>query len=658
MLKPKQMSKVLVVGHKGMIEPTIETLHNLHVMHIEEYSGEGHFKIGKPLIGAEQDSKKLLKLRSIASFLGLAKSYPSGPVNAERLSSELEERLEALDSDVSEKLERKSSIEADLKDVETKIHEIEPFLGIPINFDLCRGYDSLHVFSGTIKKGINIESKLRDITSEYLLFENDTGIIILFIPITYRTEVSDLLTECEFGEVRAPAISGTPDALQIDLGARRDSLARDIESLLSELDSIKSQYKEFILASEEFLTIETQKKEAPLVFATSDHAFAIEGWIPDDEFATVRSRVEEVTDDRVYVTKIDGAAGGGNVGDDGGNIGDHGDCDDSTVPIEFDNSKIVKPFEAITNLYSRPRYHEIDPTTLIFIAFPLFYGMILGDIGYALILLAISLYGRSKLHGEGWNSLFTVLIYCNISTLFFGILYAEFLGFPLAGLHGHPGLIPGWHTIEIMQGLGGEMITYPIHRTHAILTLLVVTLIVGMAHINLGFITGFSNILKTHGLKAAILEKVSWMVLQLGAIIMLLGAMDIVPGILPVGAGVLVLAVIMMIAGEGAVAVIELPSIVSNVLSYSRLLAVGLSSIGIASAVNLMAGMLMDSGGLLVVVAAIVFIFGHGINTALSIIAPGLHALRLQYVEFFGKFYEGGGRVYNPFGYKRIYTEE
>jgi len=654
MLKPKQMSKVLVVGHKGMIEPTIETLHELHVMHIEEYSGGDHFKIGKPLAGAEQDSKKLLKLRSIASFLGLAKSYPSGPVNAERLSSELEEKLEALDSDVSEKLERKLSIEADLKDVETKIHEIEPFLGIPINFDLCRGYDSLHVFSGTIKKGMDLESKLRDITSEYLLFTNSTGIIILFIPVTHGTEVSDLLTECEFSEVRAPDISGTPDALQIDLGARRDSLARDIESLASEVDSIKSQYKEFILASEEFLTIETQKKEAPLVFATSDHAFAIEGWVPDDEFETVRSRVEEVTDGRVYVTKIDGAVGGGN----GGDIGDHGDCDDSNVPIEFDNPGIVKPFEAVTNLYSRPRYHEIDPTTFIFIAFPLFYGMILGDIGYALILLAISLYGRSKLHGEGWNSLFTVLIYCNISTLVFGILYAEFLGFPLAGLPGHPGLIPGWHTIEIMQGLGGEMITYPIHRTHAVLTLLVVTLIVGMAHINLGFITGFSNILKTHGLKAAILEKVSWMVLQLGAIIMLLGAMDIIPGILPVGAGVLVLAVIMMIAGEGAVAVIELPSILSNVLSYSRLLAVGLSSIGIASAVNLMAGILMDSGGLLVVGAAVVFILGHGINTALSVIAPGLHALRLQYVEFFGKFYEGGGRIYNPFGYKRIYTEE
>ena len=648
MLKPKQMSKVLVIGHKGMIEPTIETLHELHVMHIEEYSGGDHFKIGKPLAGAEQDSKKLLKLRSIASFLGLAKSYPSGPVNAERLSSELEEKLEALDSDVSEKLERKLSIEADLKDVETKIHEIEPFLGIPINFDLCRGYDSLHVFSGTVKKGMDLESKLRDITSEYLLFTNSTGIIILFIPIAYRTEVSDLLTECEFSEVRAPDISGTPDALQIDLGARRDSLARDIESLASEVDSIKSQYKEFILASEEFLTIETQKQEAPLVFATSDHAFAIEGWVPDDEFETVRSRVEEVTDGRVYVTKIDGAVGGGNVGD----------CDDSNVPIEFDNPGIVKPFEAVMNLYARPRYHEIDPTAFVFIAFPLFYGLSLGDIGYALILLAISLYGRSKLHGEGWNSLFTVLIYCNISTLFFGILYSEFLGFPLAGLPGHPGLIPGWDTIPLFAGLGGEHITYPIHRTHIVMTLLVLTLIIGVIHINLGLIAGFCNVSKMHGIKAAILEKVSWMVLQLGAVIMLLGATDIVSGILPMGAGILVLAVIMMIAGEGAVAVIELPSILSNVLSYSRLLAVGLSSIGIASAVNLMAGMLKDSGGLLIVVAAVVFILGHGINTALSVIAPGLHALRLQYVEFFGKFYEGGGRIYNPFGYKRIYTEE
>jgi len=100
--------------------------------------------------------------------------------------------------------------------------------------------------------------------------------------------------------------------------------------------------------------------------------------------------------------------------------------------------------------------------------------------------------------------------------------------------------------------------------------------------------------------------------------------------------------------------------LLSNSLSYTRIIAVGLSSIYIASTINNIVFEMMwpDSFGIMTVFAILVFIFGHGLNTVLSIIAPGLHALRLQYVEFFGKFYEGGGRKYNPFGYIRKYTEE
>ncbi len=638
MLKPKQMSKVLLTGHKDVLEPTIETLHDLHALHIEEYAEDDYFHIGTPLPGAEDDSKKLLKLRSIASFLGIKKPYPQ-PINARQLSSELEGKLETLGSMVSGKLERKSQIEADLKDVQTGMHEVEVFSGIPVNFDLCGGYETLHVFAGTVKKGADVEAGLKGITDEYQFFTGDTGVFILAVPVKYMDSVADLLAEYEFGEVKIPAISGTPDDLISELKNRQDSLTKDIESLSSEIDSVKAEYEDFILASEELLSIETQKKEAPLVFATSEHTFVIDGWIPDDEFETVRSSVEEATGNRVYVTIVEEPV------------------DEANVPIEYDNPKVVKPMEAVMNLYARPRYHEIDPTILVFIAFPLFYGMILGDIGYGLILLGISLYGRSKLHGEGWNSLFTILIYCNIVTLIFGILYAEFLGFPLAGIHGHPGLIPGWDTITLFAGLGGEMVTYPIHRTHLVTTLLVLTLLIGVVHINIGLIAGFRNVLAKHGMKAAVLEKIAWMVLQVGIFLLLFGVMGVVPSMLP-GAVVFALAVIMLVAGEGAVAVIELPSILTNTLSYSRLLAVGLSSIGIATAVNTMSGMAWSSGGIYIVLAAIIFILGHGLNTALSIIAPGLHALRLQYVEFFTKFYEGGGRIYNPFGYNRIYTEE
>ncbi|MEA1944240.1 MAG: V-type ATP synthase subunit I [Euryarchaeota archaeon] len=640
MLKPKQMSKVLLIGHKDLLEPTIETLHNLRMLHIEEYTEEDYFHIGKPLPGVEQDSKKLVKLRSIATFLGMKKPYIT-PTSAEQLSSELEEKLEALDRVVSEKLKRKSDIDAKLKDVETKIHEIEPFSGIQMNFDLCLGYDSLYVFSGTIKKGKDIETELKGITSEYQLCVSSTGVIILFIPVKCKDEVADLLTEYEFNEVKIPAISGVPDELLRELKAQHDSLRRDLETLSSEIDLIKVQYGDFILASEELLSIETQKKEAPLFFATSDHTFAIDGWVPDDLFETVKSRVEAVTDNRVHITRLEEEM-----------------TDDANIPIEYENPEVVKPLEAVMNLYARPRYHEIDPTTIIFITFPLFYGMILGDIGYALILLGLSYYGRSKLHGEGWNSLFTILIYCNIYTLFFGILYGEFLGFSLASHEGHPGLIPWWHTIDLFHAMGGEVVTFPIHRMHLVVTLLVLTIIIGVIHVNLGLIVGFVNVLKKHGMKAAILEKISWMVLQLGAFLILFGMMNIIPTTIP-GASILILSVIMLIAGEGATALIEIPSILSNILSYSRLLAVGLSSIGIASAVNIMSGMLMpEKIGIFTVFASVVFIFGHTINTLLSIIAPGLHALRLQYVEFFGKFYEGGGRTYDPFGYKRVYTEE
>jgi V/A-type H+-transporting ATPase subunit I len=647
MLKPKQMRRVLFVGHKDHLEPTIEVLHDLHVVHIEEYTGEEYFSIGKPLAGVDQDSRMLLKLRSIANFLGIKKSYLE-PTSAEKISSELGKKLDELESAVLEKLKRKSEIEANIKDAETNIHEIRVFSGIPLNFDLCRGYETLHVFTGTIKKGAEIEAGLNPITTDYQLYVGTTGTIVLFVPAKYTDEVAELLNDALFNEVNIPAMSGVPDELLGELKTRLDMFVKDLESLSSEINSMKAQYEEFILASEELLSIDTQKKEAPLFFATSEHAFIIDGWIPDDEFETLESRVKEATGDRVHIALHEETV-------------DEVAADETDVPIEYDNPKIVKPFEAVMNLYGRPKYHEIDPTTFVFIAFPLFYGMILGDIGYALILLGISLYGISKLHGEGWNSLFTVLIYCNIVTLFFGILYGEFLGFSLAGhvSEGHhvAGLIPGWETIELMHGLGDEMITYPVHRTHIITTLLVLTLLIGVIHINIGLTAGFRNVLVKHGMKAAILEKISWIVLQLGVFLLLLGMMGVVTSMLP-GAVVFVLAVIMLVVGEGGTAIMEIPSIMSNVLSYSRLLAVGLSSIGIATAINTMSGMMFDSGGLFIVVAAIIFIFGHALNTALSVIAPGLHALRLQYVEFFTKFYEGGGRIYDPFGYNRIYTEE
>jgi V/A-type H+-transporting ATPase subunit I len=185
----------------------------------------------------------------------------------------------------------------------------------------------------------------------------------------------------------------------------------------------------------------------------------------------------------------------------------------------------------------------------------------------------------------------------------------------------------------------------------------VLTALIGVAHINLGYILGFINEKKKHGFNAAMLEKGSWIVVEIGIVLAVLGYLGYLP--IAVGAAIFVIGFIMLVKGEGVKGPIELPGLLSNSLSYTRLIAVGLSSIYIASTVNLIAfEMIWPQGGIAAVFAILVFIFGHALNTVLSIIAPGLHALRLQYVEFFTKFYEGGGKEYSPFGYIRKYTEE
>jgi V/A-type H+-transporting ATPase subunit I len=189
-----------------------------------------------------------------------------------------------------------------------------------------------------------------------------------------------------------------------------------------------------------------------------------------------------------------------------------------------------------------------------------------------------------------------------------------------------------------------------------------ISVFVGLLHLNLGYILGFINLSKHHGIKHAVLEKGSWMIIELGVLVAALGYFGIAPGLTYVGAVILVLGIVMLTIGEGIKGPVELPSLMGNTLSYARIIAVGLSSIYIASTVNNIAFDMIwpdhSKIGIAAIGAIIVFILGHALNTVLSIIAPGLHSLRLQYVEFFGKFYEGGGRKFNPFGYIRKYTEE
>lgn len=646
MLKPKQMSRAVIVGHKDIMEATVEAIHGSNLFHLEDYNEDGSgLKLGRPFKNAGEVSKKLIQLRSISSFLGVKKE--SIPKQKETtVISELDSMLDQLDIEVSAKTEKKSELDSRLKELEALKKDLSPFSAIPIDMDLYHNYESIKVFAGTVKE--NIGSAISQVTSTYEMeYDQSTGTVVLFVKKEDEANISEVLSNFEFRELRIPEISGTPSTLIADITREEEGIQKQITSLETDISSIKDKYSEFILASEELLTIESEKAEAPVKIATSEHTFIIDGWIPEDQFATLEKTIESATSGRAFVSKQKITS-----------------ADTDIVPIEYDNPKITQPFQEIMDLYARPKYKEIDPTSLIFISFPLFYGMILGDIGYALILMTLALGIKKMVKSDAVKPLMNVLIYCQISTLIFGVLYGEFLGFPLASLTTHgvtiPGLIAGFETITLFNSpVGGEVITYPIHRTHIVMTMIITTALIGALHVNFGYIIGFINERRNHGFAAAMFEKGSWLVVELGIILGVLGYAGYAPTAI-IGIIVFLIGFVMLIKGEGAKGAIELPSLLSNALSYTRLIAVGLSSIYIASTVNLIAfDMILPQGGIVAVIGAIiVFIFGHALNTVLSIIAPGLHSLRLQYVEFFGKFYEGGGRKYSPFGYIRKYTEE
>ncbi|MDD5474676.1 MAG: V-type ATP synthase subunit I [Candidatus Methanoperedens sp.] len=657
MLKPTKMTRVIIAGTKELIEPTISTFHRLNVLHITDYSEEGRdFKIGKPLKPASKLSEYLLSLRAISNQLGVLGKETSLKQSSKELPSQIDEKITKLQKEVSSHFDELRSIEFKIKEKEDLASAVKPFFGLPLSLEVYAGYETVKAYTGFIDA--DIEPELSKITSNYELFTGESEkrkIFALFIPVAYEAPVQKLLQdERSYVELKVPALKGNPPVIFDELTKEISVLKEKHASIKSELDIIKKEYSEFITAADEYLSIETQKAEAPLRFATSPNAFIIDGWIPSRKYDEIEKELQESTGGLAYLTKVEE------------------EVEEEEIPIELENPTLAKPFELLINTFATPKYKEIDPSILIFITFPLFYAIMLGDVGYGMLVAALAVVIKNKFKTGGLNALALILFLSAVLSVILGVVYGEFFGFPLFNVEVKGEMEHG------LLGIAGPAIAgihIPVHRFESVQSLLLITLIIGIIHILLGLILGFRNITIEHGLKHAIYEKGSWMMILLGGIAAIARLMPALMSKLPVqsndpvftgGIVLAVIGVILLIKGEGFISIMEIPTLLSNILSYARILAIGLSSAGIALAVNTLSmklfikpdGVLLGGGIGLALVGVLILFIGHLINLLLGILGPGLHSLRLQYVEFFTKFYEGGGTKYVPFGYNRKYTEE
>ena len=661
MLKPKQMSRIFIAASRDQMAPVIAELYRHNLFHIEEYvdaGAEGYegFKIGTPLSGASEKSADLIRIRAMTNAVLLnADDVDAGPsCSQDELQTRIEGELPSLGREVEELSVRRSRLDTRIKEIEQKIAEITPFLDVPVDLNLYHGYKRFTTIAGYVSREVTLS-----VPSEmHLARGKEKNFLVVVFPTEQKSEVERSLAEAGFQSVPVPNEYGSPKD-RIDVYTNEiAALNKETGEISRQLDDVKQKHASFLVACEELLKAEVDQTEAPLRFATTKQTFVAEGWVPTEKVTEVTNSLIHATEGKIFVTVLPI------------------DIEHDDVPVEYNNPDFAKPTQVLMDVYSRPRYTEVDPTLMISIVFPLFFGLIVGDVGYGLIFLAMAFGLRKYLKGEAGGQLLTVLRNASISTIFFGIIFSEFLGFAI------PGWSPVLYSRHLMTEAGGHGPNIP--------ELMVLSIWIGIAHLSLGRILGMYNHAQQdhgHHRTLAVMANFGWLAVMWGIILAIwssatiplmpsftgLPALFTMPGVgfgVTIGhiAGiVLILMGIIFIARENFLEVIELPTIVSHVLSYARLVAVGLSGVAIAMVVNYMTFDMFINPALknftllsivLILVGVGIFLFGHLLNIALCILGGGLHSIRLHYVEFFTKFYKGGGKKYSPFGIKRRFTED
>ncbi len=644
-LRPVPMVKVGLLGLRSDETNVLTVLHDLRIAQVEPLSAATLAELG-PERGSDtlrRVGDETLRFRALLSALP-----PVGPFAPKRIDSS--EALFAaaatvnVDAKVGELAREDDKLQTEAKTVADSLGLLEKISFYTDRLELLRAKSLLTLFGeGEPEAAAKFRAAI-PAEADATFFAGPPGEVSRFLLVARSSSAEAVTSAAQGAGIRLaslPPLEGTVAQAREELLRNQETLAARRTEIRGELEAISAEWYPTIAAVAEALEIENRKAEVLSKLGASRSAFALEAWVPRRDTDRLRAVLTEACGGRVHFYEVPTT---------------------EEAPTMMANPPGVRRFEFFVRFYSLPQASEWDPTLVFSIVFPIFFGFMLGDWGYGLVILLISLwmivgfpgarhlpkFGRNFVKmimgPKGMQQLAWALLPGCAIAIGLGLFWDEFFGFSLL------------HTL-----VGYHAPIAPASRQD-LPKLLLLAGYIGLGMVVLGFLFGALKEYFHHHLRG-VLAKSGGILFAFGVAFFGLAMIHhaISPSAHPIvfawfacmGAGFA-----LMLVGEGVqTAGLGLLEVISHILSYTRLVGILLASVILALVINTIGGGLVGGGTIAgIVFGLLILVVGQSFNVILGVFEPGIQGARLIFVEYFSKFYSGNGRPFRPFGTPRSHT--
>ncbi|HEU03775.1 MAG TPA: V-type ATP synthase subunit I [Nitrosopumilus sp.] len=669
------MARIAILGLRKNRQSAISILHDLEVLQLEPLS-----KDVSTLLRNERDGELTRKVSDqLLRVKALLTTLPAIPVTIHKRFASTDELLQTassieIDDNVSTFEKEKESLLTKIKDTANNIKLVGEFVFFPEDLKILQ-LSSAKSYFGKIKseKFEEFNKVLQEYKQDIFLYSKPekkvTHLVLVVFPSFPSDAFANIIQTHDVKIEVVPNLDGKPTDIITKQKNNLENLNQKLKHINEELTKISEEHYANLVVIEEQLAIENKKLEVIANLGVTDEAFALEGWIPKPKINQVKATLQKFTKGTsLYELETD-----------------------EKPPTLMSNPKGFRLFEAFIRFYSLPQSKEFDPTIIFAFVFPVFYGLMIGDVGYCLVILLVCLwvirriekgkrnltimpkqlrsFGLMILKKRQMVKLSKAMIPGCVVGIFLGVIFDLYFGFHLNG-----------YAFDVLASVGvtgfpepGAVLNRPSQAffdpVENVGKLLLLAGYTGIGMVTFGLILGILNAIRERE-KKVIIGKIGWLAFGWGVVLVGLTLINgealnpMWPRLIEVNPiaylyfGLLFGGIGLMFVGEGSRAIMELASIVSHILSYTRLVGILLASVILAHTTDFIFLKALNISIPFAILGILILFIGHMFNIIIGVFVPGIQSARLVYVEFFSKFYEGNGIKFNPFGSARRFTQE